>query len=108
MTIEQKSDYPFDGRILLKIDPSADQQFALKLRIPTWAREQFVPGKLYHYIDDLEPQWTLKVNGQAVDASLAKGFATVDRTWKAGDTVELDLPMPVRYSTGDRSGRGQS
>ena len=98
VAIEQKSDYPFDGRILLKIDPSTDQRFALKLRIPTWAREQFVPGKLYHYIDDLEPQWTLKVNGQGVDASLAKGFATVERTWKAGDTVELDLPMPVRYS----------
>ncbi len=98
VTIEQTSNYPFDGKVLLKIDPSTDQQFALKLRIPTWAREQFVPGKLYQYVDDLRPQWTLKVNGQAVDASPAKGFATVERTWKAGDTVELDLPMPVRYS----------
>jgi DUF1680 family protein len=98
VTIEQKSKYPFDGRILLKIDPSTDQQFALKLRIPTWAREQFVPGKLYHYIDDLRPQWTLQVNGEAADASAARGFATVKRTWKAGDTVELDIPMPVRYS----------
>ena len=98
VAIEQKSNYPFDGKIHLEIEPSGDQQFALKLRIPTWAREQFVPGELYHYIDDLEPKWTLKINGQAVDASLDKGFATVQRTWKAGDTVELNLPMPVRYS----------
>ena len=98
MTVEQKSNYPFAGRILLRLAPSTDQQFALKLRIPTWAREQFVPGKLYHYVDRLKPQWTLKVNGQAVNASLTKGFATIDRTWKFGDTVELDIPMPIRYS----------
>jgi DUF1680 family protein len=98
VTIEQKSDYPFDGSVRLKIEPSIDQQFALKLRIPTWARERFVPGQLYHYIDALEPKWTLKINGKSVDASPAKGFATVERTWKAGDTVELDLPMPIRYS----------
>ena len=98
IAIEQKSNYPFDGKIHLEIEPSGDQQFALKLRIPTWAREQFVPGELYHYIDDLEPSWTLKVNGQAVDASLTKGFATIDRVWKSGDTVELDIPMPIRYS----------
>jgi hypothetical protein len=98
VAIEQKSNYPFDGKIHLEIEPSGDQQFALKLRIPTWAREQFVPGELYHYIDDLEPSWTLKVNGQAVDASLTKGFATIDRVWKSGDTVELDIPMPIRYS----------
>jgi len=99
VTIQQKSDYPFDGRIVLEINPSHPQQFALKLRIPTWARDQFVPGKLYHYIDKLKPQWMLKVNGQVLGASLVKGFATVDRTWKSGDTVELDIPMPVRYST---------
>jgi len=58
-----------------------------------------VPGKLYHYVDKLKPRWTVTVNGQVADASLAKGFATVDRTWKPGDTVELRIPMPVRYST---------
>ena len=99
VAIEQKSNYPFDGRVVLKIDPSAEQQFALKLRIPTWAREQFVPGKLYHFVDKREPKWTLKVNGQLLDAALTKGFATIDRSWKSGDTVELQISMPVRYST---------
>jgi len=99
VAIEQTTNYPFEGKIVLKINPSDDQQFALKLRIPTWAREQFVPGKLYHYVDDLQPGWTLKVNGQAVDSDVTKGFATIDRTWKPGDMVELDIPMPVRYST---------
>jgi len=99
VAIKQVSNYPFDGKVVLKIDPSVDQRFALKLRIPTWAREQFVPGKLYHYVDNLRPKWTLKVNGQALDKALTKGFATIDRTWKRGDTVELDISMPVRHNT---------
>jgi len=98
VAIKQTSNYPFDGKVRLEITPAADLQFALKVRIPTWARDQFVPGKLYHYVDDVETKWTLKVNGQAVDVSLTKGFATINRTWKSGDTVELDIPMPVRYS----------
>ena len=39
---------------------------------------------------------TLKVNGAALPVELDKGYATVSRTWKAGDVIELDLPMPVR------------
>lgn len=99
VALAQKAEYPFDGRIVLEVKPAEEQRFALRLRIPTWARDQFVPGKLYHYVDKLEPRWTVTVNGQAVDIVLAKGFATVDRSWKPGDTVELNLPMPVRYST---------
>ena len=34
--------------------------------------------------------------GKAVDADLVDGFAVLDRQWKPGDVVELDLPMPVR------------
>ena len=96
--IEQESDYPFDGHVCLQLHPSTDLRFALKLRIPTWARKQFVPGALYQYIDSLRPEWTVRVNGEAVSASLNKGFATIERTWSEGDVVDLNLPMPVRYS----------
>jgi len=99
VAIRQTSDYPFDGRVVLDIKPSADQRFALYLRIPTWARERFVPGKLYAYVDELVPKWTLQVNGESLDPELAKGFVTIERVWKPGDRVLLEIPMPVRYST---------
>jgi hypothetical protein len=38
---------------------------------------------------------TLKVNGAAVALNLDKGYATVARDWKAGDRLELHLPMRV-------------
>ena len=38
----------------------------------------------------------MKVNGAAVQAAQGDGYATIARTWKAGDVIELDLPMEVR------------
>jgi DUF1680 family protein len=38
----------------------------------------------------------LKVNGKAISPSIEKGYARIERPWQKGDTIELDLPMPVR------------
>lgn len=96
--IKQQSNYPFDGKVDLKINPSTKQRFALKLRIPTWARDKFVPGELYHYIDGLNPEWTLKINNRKVHPEIIKGFAAIERTWQRGDRVELNLPMPLHFN----------
>ena len=99
VAIKQTTNYPFDGKITLEINPATSGKFALKIRIPTWAGEQFVPGKLYSYVDKRDTKWTLKVNGTEVDTKTTKGFATIDRKWSKGDRVELNLPMPVRFNT---------
>ncbi len=97
--IRQQTEYPFDGKIALTLTPQKTQTFKLHLRIPTWAgADRFVPGDLYHYIDGQKPKWTLSVNGQTVTTTVTKGFAVIERAWKAGDRVQLDLPMPVRYN----------
>ncbi|MHC4112693.1 MAG: glycoside hydrolase family 127 protein [Planctomycetota bacterium] len=96
--IKQVSNYPFDGKISLEIDPLGDQQFSLKLRIPTWAVDKFVPGDLYRYVGNAKPQWTVSINGKGAHPKLVKGFATIRRMWRPGDQVKLHLPMPVRYN----------
>jgi DUF1680 family protein len=71
----QQTDYPWDGRVRITIDkaPRAGE-FSLFLRIPQWASGATVAGKL-----------------------AAPGtFHEIRRTWKDGDVIELDLPMPVR------------
>ena len=57
--------------------------FPLLLRIPAWAAGA-----------------TLRVNGKALDAPRAGDFARIERTWQAGDTVTLDLPMTLRTARG--------
>ena len=100
--VSQVSRYPFDGKVALTITPPARRTFALNLRVPTWARDRFVPGTLYRYATTLPERWAVKVNGRPVKADLVKGFAVVRRRWSAGDKVELTLPMPVRLNLCDR------
>lgn len=105
--LEQKTEYPFGENIVLSINPEKNnQKFAVKMRIPTWIGSQFVPGKLYNYIDNNSKIWEVYINGNRVgntafkkgEVSLDKGFVSINRKWKKGDKVELRLPMPVRYN----------
>ena len=102
VTLKQTTEYPYEGAIRIETDLAEPTEFSVKLRIPTWALgEQFVPGKLYQYADQSAAAWTLKVNGEVVVGSVVKGFVEIDRTWSAGDFIELDLPMDVRFSLCD-------
>lgn len=99
VSIQQKTNYPFDKKIELLVNPKKKQKIVLKLRVPTWVRNQFVPGELYNYVNDQGSKWEILVNGEAISAPLEKGFANIDRVWSPGDKVELILPMPVRFNT---------
>ncbi len=97
--ITQTSDYPFDGKVTLRMDTEKEMAFTLRLRIPTWAgAERFMPGALYTYSDGLAPQWTLTLNGKAVEPKMQKGFAVIERSWKRGDHIVLTLPMSPRLN----------
>lgn len=97
--IKQETGYPFDEKVSLTVTPEkASQKFALHLRIPTWAGNRFVPGKLYSYVNRQPGTWSLTVNGKPAKVKVDKGFAVIDRKWEKGDRVELHLPMGVMYS----------
>ena len=78
--LTQESRYPWNGAVAIDIQTEVPTPFALHLRIPGWSR-----------------QARLAVNGQALDlkALTQDGYATIERTWKSGDAVRLDLDMGV-------------
>ena len=97
VALEQRTDYPWDGRVRLTVTPKEPAEFALCLRIPGWARGRPVPSDLYRFAQAQAPPVSLKVNGQVADASPeADGYVHLKRCWRAGDVVELNLPMPIR------------
>jgi DUF1680 family protein len=98
--LTQLTDYPWSGRIRLQIAPEAPATFALQLRIPGWARGEPAPSELYRYDDSTESTWTVHVNGEPVSAAPRAGYAVIEREWRAGDSVELSLPMPARTVRG--------
>lgn len=100
--VVQHTGYPLDGRVVLRLAPERPVRFLLRLRVPTWTGDRFVPGELYRYADGLVPAPVrILLDGEPVDAPRAGGFAVLDRQWRAGDEVVLELPMPVRASRCD-------
>jgi uncharacterized protein len=74
--LEQETNYPWDGRITIKPDHPA-HRYAMNLRIPGWTRSA-----------------ELTVNGKPVDVALVPGtYAKIERNWKTGDEIVLNLPM---------------
>jgi len=94
--LTQETGYPWDGHIKIKIDLKKSARFVLKLRIPGWAGNSPVPGDLYSYRKAKAEEIIIKVNGEAVDFSVKKGYASLERKWHAGETVDLVLPMAVK------------
>ncbi len=100
VAIEQTTDYPWDGSIRIKVSPQRKRSFALRLRIPAWVGRHPATTDLYSFLD--EPQnLEIRVNGKAIAAEIVDGYAVVKRTWKAGDVLELTLPMDVRQIRAD-------
>jgi uncharacterized protein len=96
VAVVQDTRYPWDGRVRLTVSPSAPGPFTLYVRVPGWARDEPVPSDLYRFADTTKEPVALKAAGAAVPLELEKGYARIKRDWKAGDVVELELPMPVR------------
>src|SRR5262249_61374364 len=72
------------------------------LGIPGWARNQPVPGGLYGYADRPASQPAVSVNGRSVSVIPdSMGYVSLDRVWKTGDVVVVDLPVETRRVVAD-------
>ena len=94
--LAQTTDYPWQGGVKLAVVPERPTTFALRVRIPGWAQGRPVPSDLYGYDDNTPAAWTVQVAGAKVPAVLEHGYVVIHREWRAGDVVEINLPMPVR------------
>lgn len=95
VTLEQTTEYPWNGKVTIKVTPEKEGEFAIRLRIPGWTKAAPVASDLYAYTDAAK-KYTLKVNGSATRGAEGDGYETIVRTWKDGDVIELEMPMDVR------------
>ena len=87
VSLAQASAYPFDSAVKFELALSKPAEFAIHFRIPSWAVGA-----------------SISVNGKMAGAgvpALPGSFARVRRTWKHGDRVELNLPMPLHLESID-------
>lgn len=81
--IVQQTRYPENGRIVISIEPEKPFQFILRLRIPLWCRQPSV-----------------RLNGQELHGLQPGSLFAIKRVWQAGDHVQLDLPLEIRFIQG--------
>jgi hypothetical protein len=79
VVFKEQTNYPFDEKVLIILSMSKAVEFPLYIRIPGWCKSASV-----------------KVNGKAVDTSIAAGkVSIVNRNWMNGDKVEVNFPMEI-------------
>jgi hypothetical protein len=74
--VAQKTAYPFDGRICLRVDPERPARFGVRIRVPRWAQNV-----------------ELFEDGAPISAAEQDGFAVIEREWRAGDSIEIRFGM---------------
>jgi hypothetical protein len=89
--IVQATDYPWNGKVSLTVNPKAPRRFSLRVRVPNRA-----VSELYARTPDVKGIGEVTVNGAVVKPVIEQGYAAITRAWKAGDVVGFTLPLAVQ------------
>lgn len=84
--LTQKTEYPWDGAVKLTVNPAKEKTFTMKLRIPGWTQEQ------------KDKNVSISVNGKEIETKAENGYVAINREWKSGDVVKIDMPMEIRMT----------
>jgi uncharacterized protein len=83
--LTQQTAYPADGAILLQIDPVRSRKFTLNLRIPQWSTTT-----------------RIQLNGKSAGQAKPGTYFSMERKWKRGDIVQIDLDFSYHFWAGER------
>jgi DUF1680 family protein len=92
----QKTDYPWSGNVSITVNPEAAKRFTVYVRIP-----DRTTSELYAPTPKVSGLKSLTVNGAAAKYTMDRGYAAITRDWKAGDRIDLALPMQVQRIKAD-------
>jgi DUF1680 family protein len=83
VSVKEETNYPFSGNIKfsLNVNSKSPVAFPLDLRIPEWCKKAVI-----------------KVNGKVEQEPEGNQVVKLNREWKSGDVIELELPMHIRQN----------
>ena len=92
----QKTDYPWSGNVAITVNPKQTKKFTVFVRVPDrTTSDLYTPSPV---VSGLK---SLAVNGQKLSPKIENGYAAIAREWKAGDKIELELPMEIQLVKAD-------
>ncbi|OEJ99422.1 hypothetical protein A8C32_07510 [Flavivirga aquatica] len=82
--LEQVTQYPWEGKVDITVKSCKKESFDVLIRIPDWAHGS-----------------TILVNGKEAGDNIKAGtFTTLNRKWKKGDVISLNMPMDIKLLEG--------
>ena len=87
----QVTDYPWSGDVSITVNPKVEKKFSIKVRVPN--REV---SELYTCTPKSNGITSISVNSSVIRPPIEKGYAVIARNWKAGDKIDIVLPMKVQ------------
>ena len=84
VTLSQETKYPWEGAVSLKVGVKGSLKTQIRLRVPGWCDE-----------------YSVSVNGETLAPQVEKGYVVIDRKWKDGDIIGLNMDMPVKVVAAD-------
>jgi DUF1680 family protein len=98
VVMEQKTDYPWSGKVTITVNPAKPGKFSIYVRIPNRQTSELYPAS-----PPVKGLKSLAVNGKALTPRIERGYAVVKQEWKPGDRVDLELPLaPQRVKADER------
>jgi DUF1680 family protein len=90
-----ETNYPWDGKVKINIDPKDKKTFSVRIRVPDWQKGSIVPGDLYKNASASHAVLSFFVNGKVVSFREENGYAIINRKWQAGDVISFEYNMPI-------------
>lgn len=81
--VKQVTDFPKSNQVWLHVEAADDVFLSIHIRIPSWSASAV----------------KAVINGVEAQSSSEHGYLTIARSWKAGDVVEICLPMALHTYT---------
>ncbi len=87
----QATDFPWSGKVSITVNPTAEKKFSVRIRAPNRS-----VSDLYTATPQSNGITSITLNGSKITPPIDKGYAVITRNWKAGDRIDLVLPMKIQ------------
>jgi len=77
LRLQTATRFPFESGVRLQVSAGRPIAAKIRIRVPSWATGEMA----------------IQVNGQLASTGKPASYATLDRTWREGDTITFTLPM---------------
>ncbi len=76
--IKVRTDYPWDGKVIISFSQEEEAEYGYAIRIPGWCKN-----------------YEIAVNGERVGQEPVQGYVYLNRTWKKDDEITCHFKMEV-------------